>query len=162
MIWEFFLFFYLIRYFFSICTLFPIINNNSEKQKMTSFIKENGAIVAKRKNIEKQVDKKFALLEKYKKTDNLKDLKENKKRKPISLASKPGFEAASLFKRKKMIKVKIYFNDTWEKAYHKMTSFITSFKLKYTFIQLEPFPIIFCELSPSQIENLKLDFLIEE
>jgi hypothetical protein len=158
-IWQLFLLFYLIRYFFSIFALFPIIDNNPEKQKMTSFIKENGVIVAKRKSAEKQVNNKFALIKKYKKIDNL---KENQKRKPISLASKPGLEAARLFRRKKMVKVKIYFNDTGEKAYHKMTSFITSFNHKYTFVQLEPFPIIFCELSPSQIENLKLDFQIEE
>ena len=160
MIWQFFLFFYLIRYFFLISALFPIINNNSEKKKMINFTKENGIILSKRENLEKQqVSKKFSLVEKYKKTDNL---KENQIRKPISLASRREFQAAPLIKRKKMVKVKIYFNDTWEKAYHKMTSFITSFNVKYTFVQLEPFPIIFCELSPSQIENLKLDFQIEE
>lgn len=47
-------------------------------------------------------------------------------------------------------------------SYAKLISFLNSFNYKYTFVQIKPFPIIFCRLSPSEIENLELHFYIEE
>lgn len=105
MIWQLFLFFYMIYYFFSILSLFP----------------------------------KIELRPKYKPTG--------------AVLFEPNF------KREKKIGVRIIL-DT--KDYIELIKFLESIEYKYILVQLEPFPIIFCSLYPSEIANLKVNYILEE
>lgn len=76
-----------------------------------------------------------------------------------SLIQKDSLLVNPSFKRNGKIGVKIFL-DT--KDYSKLIEFLETIENKYTIVELEPFPVIFCSLYPSQILNLKVNYILED